>query len=437
MADAKRAEDPHPHVVILGAGFGGLYAARKLGRMRVRVTLIDRKNHHTFQPLLYQVATAGLSPGDIASPVRRILRGYKNIRVFLAEAVGFDLENKTVKLENLGVPYDYLIVATGATHSYFAHPEWQHDAPGLKTVEDALEIRRRILMAFEKAERQQAVFGKHDPLNFVIVGGGPTGVELAGAIAEISRRVLVRDFRFIDPSSARVLLLEYAPRVLTSYPEDLSRSAERQLQKLGVEVRTGAMVTDVGPKSVKVGTEEISSAVTLWAAGVRASPLGAMLGEKTDKAGRVLVNQYLNLAKHPEVFVIGDLAWFIDSKGNTLPGIAPVAIQMGNSVADNIDRDLRHESRKPFVYLDKGTMATIGRAAAVAVVGKLHLSGLIAWMAWLFIHILYLIGFRNRLVVMIEWTWAYLRFEKAARLITGENAEEDQTIAAKGHADAD
>lgn len=423
MPGTKQEQDTRPHVVILGAGFGGLYAARKLGKLPVRVTLVDRKNHHTFQPLLYQVATAGLSPSEIATPVRRILRDYENIRVFLAEAVGFDLDNKIVKLEKLGVPYDYLIVATGATHSYFGHPEWQHYAPGLKTLEDATEIRRRILMAFEKAERQQAVFGKHDPLNFVIIGGGPTGVELAGAIAEISRRVLVRDFRFIDPGTARVLLLEYAPRVLTSYPEELSHSAEKQLQKLGVEVHTGAMVTDITPNGVKVGSQEIPAAVTLWAAGVRASPLGAMLGEQTDRAGRVLVNQYLNLAKHPEVFVAGDLAWFIDSEGKTLPGIAPVAIQMGSNVADNISRDLRHESRKPFVYFDKGTMATIGRAAAVAVVGKLHLSGLIAWMAWLFIHILYLIGFRNRVIVMVEWLWAYLRFEKAARLITDENCE--------------
>lgn len=418
MPDIRRDEDTRPHVVIVGAGFAGLYAARALAKLPVRITLVDRKNHHTFQPLLYQVATAGLSPGEIASPIRRIVRGYKNIKVFMAEAVGFDLDNKTVKLENVSVPYDYLIVATGATHSYLTHPEWENFAPGLKTVEDALEIRRRILLAFEEAERKKAVFGKHDPLNFVIVGGGPTGVELAGAIAEISRRVLVSDFRFIDPSSARIMLLEYAPRVLTAYPEDLSRSAENQLKKLGVEVRTGAMVTDVTPHSVKVGNEEIPAAVVLWAAGVKASPLGALLGEKTDKAGRVLVNQYLNIAGRPEVFVIGDLAWFIDSEGQTLPGVAPVAIQMGGNVARNISRDLRHESRKPFVYLDKGSMATIGRAAAVAMVGKIHLSGLIAWMAWLFIHVLYLIGFRNRLIVITEWMWAYLRFEKAARLIT-------------------
>ena len=424
MPTTTREEDARPHVVIIGAGFAGLYAARALGKQAVRITLVDRKNHHTFQPLLYQVATAGLSPGEIASPIRRIVRGRKNVRVFLAEAVGFDLVKKTVKLENISVPYDYLIVATGSTHSYFGHSEWEHFAPGLKTVEDALEIRRRILMAFEQAERQASIYGKHDPLNFVIVGAGPTGVELAGAIAEISRRVLVRDFRFIDPRSARVLLLEYAPRVLTSYPADLSESARKQLEKLGVEVHTGTMVTDVTPTSVKTGSEEIPAAVVLWAAGVKASPLGAMLGEKTDKAGRVLVNQYLNLAGHPDVFVVGDLAWFIDSKGQTLPGIAPVAIQMGGNVADNISRDLRHESRKPFVYFDKGSMATIGRAQAVAMVGKLHLSGFIAWMAWLFIHILYLIGFRNRLVVMIEWIWSYLRFEKAARLITDNSCSD-------------
>jgi NADH dehydrogenase len=420
-----REEDTRPHVVIIGAGFGGLYAARALGRLPVRITLIDRKNHHTFQPLLYQVATAGLSPGEIASPIRRIVRRRKNIRVFLAEAAGFDLGKKTVKLENISLPYDYLIVATGSTHSYFGHAEWEHFAPGLKTIEDAVEIRRRILLAFEQAERQASIYGKHDPLNFVIVGAGPTGVELAGAIAEISRRVLVRDFRFIDPRSARVLLVEYAPRVLTAYTEDLSESARRQLEKLGVEVQTGTMVTDVTPTSVKTGKEEIPAAVILWAAGVKASPLGAMLGEKTDKAGRVLVNQYLNLAGHPDVFVVGDLAWFIDSKGQTLPGIAPVAIQMAGNVADNIGRDLRHESRKPFVYFDKGTMATIGRARAVAMVGKLHLSGFIAWMAWLFIHILYLIGFRNRLVVLIEWLWAYVRFEKAERLITDNSCQDN------------
>jgi NADH dehydrogenase len=416
-------KDGRPHVLILGAGFGGLNAARALGKLPVRVTVVDRKNHHTFQPLLYQVATAGLSEGDIAVPIRRILRKNDNTEVFMGEAMSFDLNRKVVRFKHVEVSYDYLIVATGATHSYFAHPEWERFAPGLKTVEDALEIRNRILTVFEQAERQQAIEGHHDEMNFVIVGAGPTGVELAGAIAEISRRVLVHDFRSIDPAMARVLLLENAPRVLTAYPEDLSRKAEEQLRKLGVEVRTGCMVTAIEPRAVMVGNEKIPASLVLWAAGVMASPLGKALGAPLDRAGRVTVQPDCSLSQHPEVFVIGDLASFTGRDGHPLPGLAPVAIQMGRAVAANIARDLRGKPRKPFAYLDKGSMATIGRAAAVGVSGGIHFSGFIAWMAWLFIHLLYLVGFRNRLMVVMQWAWAYLRFEKTARLITG-NVEE-------------
>ena len=405
----------------MGAGFGGLYAARVLGKLPVHLTVVDRKNHHTFQPLLYQVATAGLSPGDIATPVRRILRRNKNTEVLMAEAVGFDLENKIVHFREVDLSYDYLIVASGAQHSYFGHPEWEQFAPGLKTVEDALVIRKRILLAFERAERQQLATGKHDPLNFVIVGAGPTGVELAGAIAEISRRVLVHDFRNIDPSHARVILLENAKYVLTSYPQDLSLSAQQQLAHLGVEVRLDALVTNVEPNQVTLKNgEKIPASLVLWAAGVMASSLGALLGAPLDRQGRVLVRPDCTLPNHPEVFVIGDLAHLDGSDGQPLPGVAQVAIQMGEAAARNIARDLRGEPRKTFHYFDKGSMATIGRAAAVAVSGKLHLKGFIAWMAWLFVHILFLIGFRNRIMVIMEWAWAYLSFEKAARLITGD-----------------
>ena len=415
------AGEAQPRVVIVGAGFGGLYAARVLGKLPVHLTVVDRKNHHTFQPLLYQVATAGLSPGDIATPVRRILRRNKNTEVLMAEAVGFDLENKIVHFREVDLSYDYLIVASGAQHSYFGHPEWEQFAPGLKTVEDALVIRKRILLAFERAERQQLATGKHDPLNFVIVGAGPTGVELAGAIAEISRRVLVHDFRNIDPSHARVILLENAKYVLTSYPQDLSLSAQQQLAHLGVEVRLDALVTNVEPNQVTLKNgEKIPASLVLWAAGVMASSLGALLGAPLDRQGRVLVRPDCTLPNHPEVFVIGDLAHLDGSDGQPLPGVAQVAIQMGEAAARNIARDLRGEPRKTFHYFDKGSMATIGRAAAVAVSGKLHLKGFIAWMAWLFVHILFLIGFRNRIMVIMEWAWAYLSFEKAARLITGD-----------------
>lgn len=414
-------EDKHiPRVVIVGAGFGGLRAARRLARSPVRITLIDRKNHHTFQPLLYQVATAGISPGEIAAPIRWIVRGRRNIEVLLGEVQQFDLEKKLVKLTDLEIPYDYLIVAAGASHAYFGHDEWEPFAPGLKTIEDALEIRRRVLLAFELAERQAASGDEQVQLNFVIVGGGPTGVELAGTLAEISRQVLANEFVSIDPKSTRIILLEGGPRVLPTYPEDLSHSAEEQLRHLGVEVRTSAMVTGVEAAAVGVGETHVPAAVILWAAGVAASPLGKRLGVPVDRAGRVLVNPDLSVPGHREVFVIGDLASLKDANGKMLPGVAPVAMQEGTAAARNIERDLQGEARHDFHYFDKGNLATIGRAAAVAEFGKIHISGFLAWLSWLLVHIFFLIGFRNRIIVLIQWAWSYLTYERGARLIIGD-----------------
>jgi NADH dehydrogenase len=418
-----------PRVVIVGAGFGGLTAARALARAPAHITVIDRKNHHTFQPLLYQVATAGLSPSEIAAPIRSILRGRDNVEVLLGEATGFDLTRRLVETPEQQIPYDYLVVAAGASHAYFGHDDWEPFAPGLKTIEDALEIRRRVLLAFELAERQAAAGESGFPLNFVVVGAGPTGVELAGTLAEISRHALVREFRAIDPKSTKILLLEGGPRVLPTYPEELSSSAQEQLQKLGVEVRTSAMVTGVDPGAVRVGQTRLAAAVILWAAGVAASPLGHKLGVPVDRAGRVAVEPDLSLPDHPEVFVIGDLAALKDESGRMLPGVAPVAMQQGRYVAKIIQRELEMATKAPvkapppprpeFHYWDKGNLATIGRAAAVAEFGKLHISGFIAWLAWLFVHILFLIGFRNRLLVFIEWAWSYVTYERGARLITG------------------
>jgi NADH dehydrogenase len=412
-----------PEVVIVGGGFGGLNAGQKLSKYPVKITVLDRKNHHTFQPLLYQVATAGLSPGEIAAPIRGILKKRKNVRVLMAEVVGFDLQNKLVKLrEGSAIPYDYLVVAAGATHSYFGHPEWEELAPGLKELEDATEIRRRVLLAFELAERRASMTGKAEPVHFVIVGGGPTGVELAGTLAEIARKTMAADFDYINPRDTRILLLEGGPRVLPAYPEDLSASAERQLRELGVDVMTNTIVTSIEPGQVKVGDQVYPSTVTLWAAGVAASELGRALGVETDRPGRVIVNPDLSVPGHPEVFVIGDLANFKDQKtGKPLAGVAPVAIQQGQFVAKNIGRSVQGQPREEFHYWDKGTMATIGRAAAVADLGKLHFSGFIAWMMWLFVHLMYLVGFRNRLLVFIEWGWAYLTYQRSARLITGSN----------------
>jgi NADH:quinone reductase (non-electrogenic) len=410
-----------PHVVIIGGGFGGLMAARKLARSPVRITLIDRKNHHTFQPLLYQVATAGLSPGEIAAPIRWILRGRPNIQVLLAEVEDFDLSRRVVKTSDEEIAYDYLIVAAGVSHAYFGHDEWESLAPGLKTIEDALELRRRILLAYELAERRAANGEDELPLNFVVVGGGPTGVELAGTLAEIARNVLANEFRSIDPKRTRILLLEGGPRILPAYPEDLSQSAVEQLQRLGVEVQTSSLVTGIEPGAVRIGEARIPAAVVLWAAGVAASPLGKRLGVPVDRAGRVLVNPDLSIAGHPEVFVIGDLAALKDEHGKMLPGVAPVAMQEGTATAKNIQRDLQHEPRQNFHYVDKGSLATIGRAAAVADFGKFHISGFIAWLSWLFIHIFFLIGFRNRIIVMIQWAWSYFTYERGARLITGDD----------------
>jgi len=409
-----------PRVVVIGGGFGGLSAARTLAHYPVQVTLLDRTNHHTFQPLLYQVATAGLSPGEIAAPIRWILRGHRNVEVLLGEVVDFDLDRRVVKLSDLEVPYDYLIVAAGASHAYFGHDEWEPFAPGLKTIEDAIEIRRRVLLAFELAERQALSGAEHMPLNFVVVGGGPTGVELAGTLAEIARRVMEKEFHAIDPKRTRIILVEGGPRVLPAYPEDLSRSAEEQLKHLGVEVRTSALVTEVEASAVHIGQTRLPAAVILWAAGVAASPLGKQLSAPLDRAGRVLVEPDLSIPGHPEVFVIGDLATLKDEQGKMLPGVAPVAMQEGRAVAHNIGRDLRHESRKSFYYVDKGSLATIGRASGIAQFGKLHISGFIAWLAWLCVHIFFLIGFRNRLIVLIQWAWSYLTYERGARLITGD-----------------
>jgi NADH dehydrogenase len=396
-----------------------LEAARALAKLPVQVTVIDRKNHHTFQPLLYQVATAGISPGEIAAPIRWILRGRKNVEVLLADVQGFDLHKRTVLCADLEISYDYLIVAAGATHSYFGHDEWEALAPGLKTVEDALEIRRRVLLAFELAERQKLAGVPEPPLNFVIVGAGPTGVELAGTLAEIANNVLRYEFVSIDPRRTKIILLEGGPRVLPAYAPDLSESAVRQLHKLGVEVRSSAMVTKIEPAAAWVGGERIPAAVILWAAGVEASGLGRKLDAPLDRAGRVMVNPDLSIPGHPEVLVVGDLAALKDENGNLLPGVAPVALQQGRAVASNIARELKGEPRKNFHYVDKGSLATIGRAAAVAQFKKVHVSGYLAWLAWLFVHIFFLIGFRNRIIVLIQWAWSYLTYERGARLITG------------------
>lgn len=413
--------DPRkPHVVIVGAGFGGLYAARALKRAEVEVTVVDRRNHHLFQPLLYQVATAGLSPGDIAHPIRAVLSRQKNARVLLAEAVAVDLKARKLILRDGEVNYDFLILATGARHAYFGHDEWEKWAPGLKTLDDALEIRRRILLAFEKAERETDEARRRELLTFVIVGGGPTGVELAGAIAEISRQVMVRDFRAIDPREARIILVEAGPRILHPYPEELSVKAEAFLRRLGVEVRKHAVVTAIEPRRVTVGGQTVPAATTLWAAGVAASPLARSLGVELDRAGRVLVQPDLSIAGHPEVFVIGDLAAFVHQTDKPLPGVAPVAIQQGRHAAEQILRACRGEPSRAFRYVDKGSLATIGRAAAVADFGTIRISGFFAWLTWLFVHIFFLIGFRNRFVVLFEWAWAYLTYQRAARLITGD-----------------
>src|SRR5213596_746453 len=407
-----------PRVVIVGSGFGGLEAAKKLACKDVQVTVIDRTNYHLFQPLLYQVATAALSPADIAAPVRAVLSRCKNLEVILAEVQSVDVDAKKVKTVDLDIDYDYLILATGARHSYFGHDEWEKLAPGLKSLEDAIELRRRILLAFEYAEKITDEAARRAALNFVIIGGGPTGVEMAGAIAEISRHTLAKDFRHIDPSEARVVLIEGEPRLLAAYPEDLSASARKQLEDLGVEVRTGARATNLSEAGVQVNGEFIPCRVKIWAAGNNASFVGKTLGIPVDRVGRVIVKDDLTIPGHPEVQVIGDLANSSHQTGEPLPGISPVAMQQGRHAARNVLAMIKGRKPERFRYWDKGTMATIGRNKAVADLKFVHLSGLFAWLAWLFVHIVFLVGFRNRLLVLIQWAWAYITFDKGARLIT-------------------
>ena len=407
-----------PHVIIVGAGFGGLEAAKKLACDDVRATVIDRTNYHLFQPLLYQVATAALSPADIAAPVRAILSKCRNVEVILGEVQSVDVDAKKVKMVDLEIDYDYLILATGARHSYFGHDEWEKLAPGLKSLEDAVELRRRILLAFEYAERTPDETARRAAINFVIIGGGPTGVEMAGAIAEISRYTLAKDFRHIVPSQARIILIEGEPRLLAAYPPDLSESARKQLVDLGVEVRTSTRATNLTEDGLQIGNEFIPCRVKIWAAGNNASFVGKTLGARTDRVGRLVVNDDLTIPGHPEVQVIGDLANFTHQTGAPLPGISPVAMQQGRHAARNVLAMVKERKPQRFRYWDKGTMATIGRNKAVADLKFVHLSGRPAWLAWLFVHIVFLVGFRNRLLVLFQWAWAYLTFDKGARLIT-------------------
>jgi NADH dehydrogenase len=412
-----------PSVVIVGGGFGGLHTAKGLGKLPVDVTVIDRRNHHTFQPLLYQVALAVLSPADIAQPIRTILHKQENTQVLMDEVVGIDVNERHVALgSGAQLSFDYLVLATGATHSYFGHDEWAPLAPGLKSIEDATEIRRRVLLAFELAERQMQEHGWHPPLNFVVIGGGPTGVELAGAISDIAKLYMRHDFRHIDPSKARVLLVDNGPRVLSAYPPDLSAKAEIELKRLGVEVHTNTHVTGVGAGWVEANGNRIEAAVTLWAAGVQASPLGKLLDAPLDRRGCVIVDDRLNPPGMPEIFVLGDLAHF-EENGRQVPGVAQPAMQMGDHVARMISADLAGKRRPGFHYFDKGDMATIGRMAAVANVEwpfKAHFSGFIAWLTWITVHIFFLIGFRNRISVFAAWVWTYFTFTRGARLITGD-----------------
>ena len=414
----KEAPAAAPHAVIVGAGFGGLEAAKKLGGEPVRVTVIDRTNHHLFQPLLYEVATAALSPADIAAPIRGILSHFQNIEVILAEVKSVDVAAKSVDIGDRVVAYDYLILATGARHSYFGHDEWEKIAPGLKSLEDAVEVRRRLLLSFEYAEKMTDEAAKAAAMTFVIIGGGPTGVEMAGAIAEIARYTLEKDFRHIDPASARVILVEGDKRVLASFPEDLSASAMKQLKQLGVEVRTGIHATNLTDDGLQVGDEFIPCRVKIWAAGNVASFVGKTMGVPVDKAGRVIVNEDLTIPGHSEVQVIGDLASFSHQGGKPLPGVSPVAMQEGRHAARNIMAMIAGRKPERFEYWNKGSMATIGRNKAVADLNFVHLSGRIAWLVWLFVHIIFLVGFRNRLAVLMQWAWSYLSFNKGARLIT-------------------
>jgi NADH:ubiquinone reductase (H+-translocating) len=424
----RAAADPAdaPRVVILGGGFGGMAAARQLAGAAVRITLVDRRNHHLFQPLLYQVATASLAAPSIAAPLRQILRRQRNLTVLLDEVTGIDLAARRVQCTHGVLDYDFLVVATGATHAYFGHDEWERYAPGLKTLDDAFLIRRRVLLAFEHAERETDPARRQAWLNFVVVGGGSTGVELAGTLIELARHTLSREFRRSDPRRASVRLIEAGPRLLTAYDPILSDKARQQLERLGVEVHTGVAVTDIDAGGVKLGEHWLPARTVLWAAGVAASPVGRLLGAALDRAGRVQVLPNLSLPGHPEVFVIGDLAGIAQSDGKPVPGVAPAAKQMGRHVGTVIRSRLRgSDEKRPFSYRDDGSLATIGRLAAVAQFGKLKLSGFPAWSAWLLAHIYFLIGFRNRLVVMLDWAWAYWTHQRHARIVSGDDIPDD------------
>jgi NADH dehydrogenase len=420
-------------VIIVGGGFGGLFAAKALARASVELTVIDRRNHHLFQPLLYQVATAGLNPSDIAYPIRSILRRQANARVLLGEVTAVDPRARTVTLDggtrNGGdqLGYDHLILATGVTHAYFGNDHWAADAPGLKTIEDALDIRRRVLTAFEAAEREDEPAARQANLTFVVIGGGPTGVELAGAIAEIALRTLARDFRSIDPTTARVVLVEGLDRILSAYPPSLSAKAVGQLRRLGVEVRTGCRVTGIDPAGVDTTGGRIDATTLLWAAGVAASPLAQTLGVPLDRAGRVPVEADLSVPGHPEILVIGDLAAIVQPDGSPVPGVAPAAMQGGRHAARVIAADLAGSPRPVFRYRDKGSLATIGRSSAIADFGRLRFSGFPAWVLWWLVHLLYLIGFRSRLLVWFGWAWQWLTFQRGARLITGTDRPDTPT----------
>jgi NADH dehydrogenase len=413
----------HPHVVIVGGGFGGLYAARALKRAPVDVTVIDRTNHHVFQPLLYQVATATLPATSITAPIRWLLRKQRNTRVLMAEVKEVDVERRVVLVddERREIPYDYLVVAGGARHAYFGHPEWEEFAPGLKSIDDALEIRNRLLLAFERAEKAQNPREQTAHLTFVIVGGGPTGVELAGMLPMIARYSLPKEFRNVDTRAARIILVEGGPRVLPSFPEGLAARARRDLEELGVEVRTGALVTRVEPGAVQIGDERVETCTVLWAAGNSASGLGRFLGVETDKFGRVAVEPDLSVPGRPEVFVVGDLA-AVSSGGGPVPAVAPAAMQEGTAAAKNILRTLRREARRAFRYRNKGNLATIGRQRAIADFGRFHVEGPLAWWFWLFVHIMYLAGFRNRAAVLVEWAYAFFTYQRGSRLITAPHA---------------
>ncbi|HXZ05982.1 MAG TPA: NAD(P)/FAD-dependent oxidoreductase, partial [Ktedonobacteraceae bacterium] len=413
-----------PRVVIVGAGFGGLRAARALRNEPVQVTVIDRQNHHLFQPLLYWVATAGLSPADICSPIRGILESQKNAEVFMEEVTGVDVQEQHVLMGDRSVPYDYLVLTTGAHDNYFGHPEWEHNAPGLKTIVDAISIRRKILLAFEAAEIETDAEKVKALLTFVLVGAGPTGVEMAGAIAELAHKALVKDFRHIDTLKTRIILIEAAPRILGTFPESLALKTQKKLISMGVEVRTGTPVTELDEHGVVLDGERINAATIIWGAGVSASSAGKWLGAEVDRAGRVKVLSDLSVPGHPNVFVVGDTASFMQN-GKPLPGVAQVAMQGGQYVASVISHRVRgKELNKPFYYRDKGNLATVGRSYAIVDINNIHLSGFFAWLMWLAVHIYFLVGFRNRLVAIFQWAWTYFTYDRGARLITFENEHE-------------